>query len=143
MSNSQKYQEAQARIVELCGQDQEWLQQLTYHKGVAYLEHRYKKVRTTINLLSRSRAFWAWWQNQMNIRIVEFLETIDMQPEMYHTDKGGYLTPALQKYILMQFLHFISTYRSVYPNEVVWKAAEKEMYQAVDAELKDRSNAKA
>jgi hypothetical protein len=135
MKTTDKHQAAQARLIELCAQNEEWLSQLIYHKGIAWLEHRYKNVRPTIQLFSKSKAFWTWWTNQMNIQMVEFLETIDLHPEMYHTGKGGYLTPEWQKYILFQFMHFISTYRCVYPNEVVWRMAEKEMYAAVDQEL--------
>lgn len=128
-------QQSHDRLIELCAQDEQWLQELVYHKGLAWLDHRYTTNRTTIKLLSQSKAFWSWWKNQMNLQIVEFLETIDLHPAMYHTGKGGYLTPELQKYTLFQFMHFISTYRCVYPNEVVWRMAEKEMYAAVDVEL--------
>jgi hypothetical protein len=138
MKTPTKYIQAQQRLIELCAQNEEWLSQLIYHKGVAWLENRYKNVRPTINLLSNSKAFWSWWRNQMNLQIVEFIETIDLHPEMYHAGKAGYLTPELQQYILLQFSHFISTYRCVYPNEVVWKLAEKEMYAAVDVELQTK-----
>lgn len=134
------YEQHRTRLVELTGQSNDWLAELVYHKGEAYLQERFGKVKTTIKLLEGLKSYWRWWDNQMNVRIVEFLEMIDLMPEMYHTDKDGFLTPKLQDYIFLQFMHFLATYREVYPNDVVWKLAEKELYAAVDVELKQTRN---
>lgn len=134
--NTTKHQQAQARLFELTGMDADWYNEFVYNKGTEWLNERYKRVRGTIRVLETKKAFWNWWRNQMNLRLVEFLEVLDLPAEMYGNHRHSYLTPEWQKYLLMQYMAYNSTFKDVYPNDVVWRMAEKEMYQAVTEEMK-------